>query len=105
MADEFLSSTQCLLRMDTSPNVSPRAEDKEVSDADEELLCKPMCVDPKCGILNRSLSHLWTGICAANIPSTSVDLEREGFGASSWRRVEIDVGRVSTYSSLVRSIW
>ena len=33
------------------------------------------------------------GICAANIPRPSVVIEREGFAASSWGMVEIDVGR------------
>ena len=37
--------TQDLLSVDTSPHMSPRAEEGEVSEADEELLCKPVCVD------------------------------------------------------------
>ena len=58
----FLSSTQYLLSRDTSPNMSPGAEEGEVSDADEELLCKPVCVWTfQCCILNRSLRHLWPG--------------------------------------------
>ena len=57
----------------------------EVSEADEELLCKPVCVDLPVWYLNRSLRHLGTEFCAANMPSTSVDFERESFGTSSCR--------------------
>ena len=32
--------------------------------------------------------------------SNSVDLDREGFGTSSWRLVEMDAGQVSTYASI-----
>ena len=51
-------------------------------------------------------------ICAANMPSTSVDLEHESFGTSSWRLVEMDAGRVShtphlceAFGSTMRWLW
>ena len=97
-----------------------------VSEADEELICKPVSIF-QFRILNRSLRHLGNEICAANMPSTPFDLERENFGTSccrhpvslaidapqkvSWflrirwlgsepsRFVEMDTCRVSTYSS------
>ena len=37
--------TQYLHSVDTSPHMSPRQEEGEVSEADEELLCKTVCVD------------------------------------------------------------
>ena len=75
----------------------PRAEEGEVSDADEELLCKPVCVD----------LPVWypEQVAQAPLAALPVDLERECFGTSSWHLVEMDAGRVSIYSSFDGRIW
>ena len=108
----------------------------DVHGADEEHLGKSPCGwTSQFGILNKSFRHLGTEICAANMPSTSVDLERESFRTSScrrpagssidapqkvswflrlrcvgsepWRLVEMDPGRMSTsfFERSIRWLW
>ena len=72
----------------------------EVSDAGEEFICKPVFEDLPVWFPEQAVqAPLAWRFCVAIVPSNSVDLERECFGTSSWRLVEIDVGLVSKNSS------
>ena len=72
----FVPCSQDLPSVGTSPHMSLRAEEKEDSEAEEELLCKPpVWVDLPVWFPEPVAQA--TEICAANMPSTSIDLERE----------------------------
>ena len=62
-----------LLSMDTSPNMSPNRQ-TSMGQMRSSSANHPCGWTPQFGILNKSFRHLGTEFCAANMPSTSVDL-------------------------------